>query len=175
MTFDTEGPQYVDNRIEFRLSRKEPSQNLLWLAGGLGVGLLWAAFTGKIDTTYVLIYVGMFAVFYGLSWYDETNAEMDRQPKLTIGANGIEIPDRFRTTIPWEDIEKISTHTHKGSTTLHIVPVDPAAHGIEVKSGWSKFWTGDGVSYDITPLEGDTSDVHAAIRRFAPERLRGDF
>lgn len=167
---DFEGPRFENDGVDFHLSRKEPARELLWLAGTMGFVLMLAWFGGKVDTTYFLTFLAMFAVFYGASWYDESKAEEDRSIKLRVSREGIEIPEKYGGVIPWDAIEKLATHTHKSSTTLHVVPIDRTAYGLQ-QGGWSKFLHGEGHSYLLNALEGSVDDVIAAIRRYAPSRL----
>lgn len=158
---------------EFRLCRKEPARALLFSALGLAVllGLSWIS--GRVDGQLLFWSLLIFAIIYGFSRYQESQAEEDRTVKVRISREGIAIPDKFGGTMPWQAIEKISSSTHKGTTTLGLVIKRPEEHGLERQSGWSKFWLGEGVTYDITPLEGDPSEVIDAIRWYAPGALTG--
>lgn len=170
-TDDHEGPRSDGDAVSFHLSRKEPSRDLMWMAGSFGVALLFAWFGGKLDGQYVLIFVGLFLVFYIVSYMDETKAEEDRSIKLRIGPDGMEIPEKFQDCIAWADIENVFTTQHKSTTTLHVVPFEATQGRIPVNDGWRRWVHGKGINYHITPLEGDPEDILAAIRRFAPERL----
>lgn len=166
-----DGPEQVDDGVNFQLSRKEPARDLLWMAGSFGFVLLLAWYGGKVDGTYFLVFLGLFSLMYVFTWMDESKADEDRSVKLRIARDGIAIPDKFSGAIAWDDIEKLMTHTHKSSTTLHIVPREDASRPVPVNEGWRRWLVGKGIDYHVTPLEGDVDDIIAAIRRYGPNRL----
>lgn len=171
---DREGPRHDAGGVNFHLSRKEPARELMWVAFSLGIALVLAWFGGKLDGVYLLTFLAMFGGLYVATWLDESKADEDRSIKLRIGPAGIEIPEKLRSVIAWSDIEAISTSSHKGETTLHIVPAAETAGRIPVNEGWRKWLTGKGIDYQLSPLEGDAGDVIAAIRRYGPRHLTQD-
>lgn len=168
---DHEGPHYEDEGINFYLSRKEPSQHLLWIAGSFGVVLMVAWFGGNLDTTTLLTFIGMFIVIYLINLYAEDNATRDRSIKLRISRQGIEVPERFHGALAWDSVENITWTRHKSAVTLHILPNAAGMTRVPVNTGWRKYLVGKGIDYKIDHLEGHVNHVVAAIKRFAPEHV----
>lgn len=157
--------------VEFRLCPKEPSQHLLWFFGGFVLVAAFAWINDRIDGQFLLWGGGIALIMFIAARMDETKAVEDRSVKVRVSREGLAISEKFHGTISWDEIEKISSSSHKGQTTLGIILVNPEALGLAPQSGWSKFWMGAGIQYNITALEGDPDEVLGAIRWLAPPRL----
>jgi hypothetical protein len=165
-------------RTDFRLSGARSTRDLIAFAVIAAGVLAWSWWTdADLETRDLLIVAGGVLILLGLrNWRAarlRARAAVDRAPRLSIGDDGVDMPDLFAERVPWTAVRKMSVFTTRGGgayAAFHIV--EPECHGFRPGPlARIENAIGLGVRVNLSRLDGDRDAVRAALRRHAPARL----
>jgi hypothetical protein len=124
-----------------------------------------------------LLVIGFFLLIFAF-WHwqatrDQARAEVDREPKLLLDAEGVTIPDLFSTRAPWSAIDAISLYSSKHGSYLSLRMERPEDYGFEPHAGqtFARMLGDRTLEFDYHPLDCDKATLVAALKRHAPDRL----
>lgn len=164
-------------RTDFRLSGARTSGNLIAFAMIAAAVFGWNVLTDRnVGTRDMLLAAGGVLILVGLwNWRAaraRARAAVDRAPRLSIGDDGLLIPDTFEQRIPWQAVTKTRVYVARGGEFAAFRIAAPQRYGF--RPGLLtriEHAVGLGVICSLGRLDGDAAAVAEALRRHAPARL----
>ncbi|MBL8588327.1 MAG: hypothetical protein JNK46_07345 [Methylobacteriaceae bacterium] len=168
-------------RSDFRLSGARSTRDLIAFAVIAAGVLAWSRWMDEsLDNRDVMIVGGGVLILLGLwNWRAarlRARAAVDRAPRLSIGDDGVDMPDLFAERVPWTAVRKMSVFTTRGGgayAAFHVV--EPERYGFRPGPlARIENALGLGLRVNLSRLDGDADAVRAALRRHAPAALIRD-
>ncbi|MBL8588328.1 MAG: hypothetical protein JNK46_07350 [Methylobacteriaceae bacterium] len=160
--------------IAFRLSRDKPMKGLLLgVLAMVGVGVWIFIERGGDGLLIIGFFLIVFAFWHWQASRDQEIADVDREPRLILDAEGVTIPQMFTMRAPWSAIDGLSLYGSKHGEYLSLRMERPEDYGFEPHAG-QKFarMLGDRtLDFDYHPLDCDKAQLVAALKRYAPPHL----
>jgi hypothetical protein len=163
-------------RTEFRLSGARSTRDLIAFAV-IAAGVFgWYWLDEGMDRSELLMTAGGVLIFLALwNWRAarlRALAAVDRAPRLSIGDDGVLMPETFDERVPWEAITKVRVWSTRSGAFVSFRIVDPARFGFRPGLIMRlEHLVGLGVILGLGRLDADVDAVDDALRRHAPAHL----
>jgi hypothetical protein len=158
----------------FHLSQDKPMAGLVGGVVALFVVGLWIWIERGGDGLFI-VGAGLlvFAYWHWRTTRDQQRAEVDREARLILDAEGVTIPDLFSERVPWWAIDAIDLYSMENRDYLSLRLERPQDYGFEPHAGqrFARMLGDRAIGFDYESLDCDRTRLVAALKRHAPERL----
>jgi hypothetical protein len=167
-------PEPPDAPLVARFDRKTYEQGSYVLVTVLVLALIYSWWTGEPRD--FIIGMVAFAVILVVLYFEQRRIQNSPGPQLIIDADGMAMPDHFVHRLPWEAITSAGvTKTYKGGDILAVNVASAAPYGPRGNAWECGIRTSDGgaeIVISINHFDVDSTQIQAAIARFAPDKAK---